>query len=201
MLFADGTDDYWARQQAQERLRSGRSPADAKPQLGPLSSVIGEIYRYTLESKTMPLVEVKALQEWVLEREYKKVPGVADVVSWGGGTKQYEVVVDPARLRAYNLSLKQVFDAVASNNSNAGGGYIAQGDYRVTVRGIGLIRSPADIEQIVVAAQKGTPVRIQDVAHGRHRPRYPAWACWAATTRTIWSRASCSCARARILVR
>ena len=126
--------------------------------------MIGEIYRYTLESKTMPLVEVKALQEWVLEREYKKVPGVADVVSWGGGTKQYEVVVDPARLRAYNLSLKQVFDAVASNNSNAGGGYIAQGDYRVTVRGIGLIRSPADIEQIVVAAQKGTPVRIQDVA-------------------------------------
>jgi heavy metal efflux system protein len=100
----------------------------------------------------------------VLEREYKKVPGVADVVSWGGGTKQYQVTVDPARLRAYNLTLKQVFDAVASNNSNAGGGYIPQGDYRVTVRGLGLIQSPEDIARIVVAAQKGTPVRIRDIA-------------------------------------
>jgi len=99
----------------------------------------------------------------VLEREYKKVPGVADVVSWGGGTKQYQITVDPARLRAYNLTLKQVFDAVSNNNSNAGGGYIAQGDYRVTVRGLGLIQSLADIEKIVVSAQKGTPVRVRDV--------------------------------------
>jgi cobalt-zinc-cadmium resistance protein CzcA len=163
VLFADGTDDYWARQQAQERIAQAELPADARPQLGPLSGVIGEIYRYTLESKRMPLIELKALQDWVLEREYKKVPGVADVVSWGGGTKQYQVTVDPARLRAYNLSLKQVFDAVASNNSNAGGGYIAQGDYRVTVRGLGLIRSVEDIEKIVVAAQKGTPVRVRDI--------------------------------------
>jgi len=162
-LFADGTDDYWARQQVQERLAQAELPADAKPQLGPLSSVIGEIYRYTLESKTMPLIELKALQDWVLEREFKKVPGVADVVSWGGGTKQYQITVDPARLRAYNLTLRQVFDAVGSNNSNAGGGYIAQGDYRVTVRGIGLIRTPADIENIVVSAQKGTPVRVRDI--------------------------------------
>jgi len=163
VIFADGTDDYWARQQAQERITQAQVPADAKPQLGPLSSVIGEIFRYTLESKTMPLVELKALQDWVLEREFKKVPGVADVVSWGGGTKQYQVTVDPGRLRAYNLTLKQVFDAVASNNSNAGSGYIAQGDYRVPVRGIGLIQSPGDIENIVVSAQKGTPVRVRDI--------------------------------------
>src|SRR3989454_6515993 len=163
VLFADGTDDYWARQQAQERIAQAELPADAKPALGPLSSVIGEIFRYTLESGTLPLIELKALQDWVLEREFKKVPGVADVVSWGGGTKQYQVVVDPARLRAFNLTLKQVFDAVANNNSNAGGGYIAEGDYRVTVRGIGLIQSVADIEKIVVSAQKGTPVRVRDV--------------------------------------
>jgi cobalt-zinc-cadmium resistance protein CzcA len=144
VLFADSTDDYWARQQVQERLAQAELPGDAKPQLGPLSSVIGEIYRYTIESNTMPLIELKALQDWVLEREYKKVPGVADVVSWGGGTKQYQVIVDPSRLRAYNLTLRQVFDAVTSNNSNAGGGYIAQGDYRITVRGIGLIRTPED---------------------------------------------------------
>jgi cobalt-zinc-cadmium resistance protein CzcA len=163
VLFADGTDDYWARQQVQGRLAAAEIPSDAKPQLGPLSGVIGEIFRYTLESKTMPLYEVKAIQDWVLEREFKKVPGVADVVSWGGGTKQYQVVVDPGRLRAYNLTLKQVFDAVTSNNSNAGSGYIAQGDYRIPVRGIGLVQSVADIESIVVAAQKGTPVRVRDI--------------------------------------
>ena len=163
VLFADGTDDYWARQQVQERLAGAEIPSDAKPQLGALSGVIGEIFRYTLESKTLPLYELKAIQDWVLEREFKKVPGVADVVSWGGGTKQYQVVVDPGRLRAYNLTLKQVFDAVASNNSNAGSGYIAQGDYRIPVRGIGLLQSVADIESIVVAAQKGTPVRVRDI--------------------------------------
>jgi heavy metal efflux system protein len=163
VIFGDGTDPYWARQQALERITQAEVPADAKPQLGPMSSVIGELFRYTLESKTMPLIELKALQDWVLEREFRKVPGVADVVSWGGGTKQYEITIDPAHLRGYNLTLKQVFDAVAANNSNAGGGYIAQGDYRVTVRGIGLVQSIGDIENIVVAAQKGTPVRVRDI--------------------------------------
>ena len=164
VLFGDGTDDYWARQQAQERISQADLPADAKPALGPLSSVIGEIFRYTLESKTMPLVELKALQNWVLEREFRKIPGVADVISWGGGTKQYQVNVDPARLRGYNLTLKQVFDAVAANNSNAGGSYVPQGQYALTVRGIGLFRGPRDIENVVVSAQKGTPVRVRDVA-------------------------------------
>jgi len=163
VVFADGTDDYWARQQAQERIAQAQLPADAKPGLGPLSSVIGEVYRYTLESKTMPLVELKALQDWVLEREFRQVPGVADVVSWGGGTKQYEIIVDPARLRAYNLTLKQVIDAASAANSNSGGGYIAQGEYRVTVRGIGLIKSMTDIGNIVVSSQKGTPVRVRDI--------------------------------------
>jgi len=163
VVFADGTDDYWARQQAQERIAQAQLPADAKPGLGPLSSVIGEVYRYTLESKTMPLVELKALQDWVLEREFRQVPGVADVVSWGGGTKQYEIIVDPARLRAYNLTLKQVIDAASAANSNSGGGYIAQGEYRVTVRGIGLIQSMTDIGNIVVTSQKGTPVRVRDI--------------------------------------
>jgi cobalt-zinc-cadmium resistance protein CzcA len=163
ILFADGTDSYWARQQAQERVAHAELPPDARPVLGPLSSVIGEVYRYTLESRTMPLVELKALQDWVLEREFRKVSGVADVISWGGGTKQYQVTIDPARLRAYNLSLKQVFDALANNNSNAGGSYIPQGQYALMVRGLGLIRSTRDIENVVVAAQKGTPVRVRDL--------------------------------------
>ena len=163
VFFADGTDNYWSRQQVLERIGQAAIPADAKPQLGPLASAIGEVYRYTLESKTMPLVEVKALQDWTLEREFKKVPGVADIVSWGGGIKQYQITVDPARLRAYNLTLKQVFDAVAANNSNAGGSYIRQGEDALMVRGIGLVQSTGDIENIVVAAQKGTPVRVRDI--------------------------------------
>src|SRR5262244_590496 len=161
--FADGTDNYWARQQVQERINQAELPADVKPVLGPLASVIGEVYRYTLESKTMPLVELKALQDWVLEREFRKVPGVVDVVSWGGGIKQYQVNVDPTRLRAYNLTMKQVFDAVSNNNANAGGSYIPQGEYALMVRGIGLIQSVRDIENIVVAAQKGTPIRLRDI--------------------------------------
>src|SRR3989454_5775787 len=163
LVFGDGTDKYWARQQVIERLGQAEIPSDAKPGLAAMSSVIGELYRYTLESKTLPLVELKALQDWVLEREFRKVPGVVDVVSWGGGIKQYQVTVDPERLRAYNLTLKQVFDAVAANNANAGGSYIREGQYALMVRGIGLVRSNEDVEDIVVAAQKGTPVRIRDI--------------------------------------
>src|SRR3989441_9672595 len=163
VLFADGTDNYWARQQVLERITGAELPPDAKPGLGPLASAISEVYRYTLESKTLPLVELKALQDWVLEREFRKVPGIADVVSWGGGIKQYQVTVDPARLRAYNLTLKNVFDAVASGNSNAGGSYIPRGEYALTVRGIGLFQSTRDVENIVVAAQRGTPVRVRDI--------------------------------------
>src|SRR5216683_1382983 len=122
-----------------------------------------EAYPYTLESSTIPLIELKALQDWTLEREFRKVPGVADVVSWGGGIKQYQVTIDPARLRAYNLTLKQVFDALAASNSNAGGGYLNLGEYALTVRGLGLLQSVRDIESVVVAAQKGTPVRIRDL--------------------------------------
>ena len=163
ILFVDATDNYWARQQVQERIAQAEIPADAHPQLGPLASVIGEVYRYTLHAKTMPLVELKALQDWVLEREFRSVPGVVDVVSWGGGIKQYQITVDPARLRTYNLTLKQVFDAVSANNSNAGGSYIRDGQYALMVRGIGLVRSLGDLESIVIAAQKGTPVRVRDI--------------------------------------
>jgi cobalt-zinc-cadmium resistance protein CzcA len=163
VLFADGTDKYWARQQVQERMAGAEVPSDARPTLGSLSSVIGEVYRYTLWSSTMPLVELKALQDWVLEREFLKVPGVADVISWGGGIKQYQITIDPARLRAYNLTLKQVFDAVAANNANAGGSYIPWGQYALTVRGIGMIQSTRDIENIVVAAPRGTPVRVREL--------------------------------------
>jgi heavy metal efflux system protein len=165
LLFADGTDNYWSRQQVLERVTQADIPTDAKPQLGPLASPIGEVYRYTLESTTMPLVDLKAYQDWVLEREFRKVPGVADVVSWGGGIKQYQVTADPERLRAYNLTLKQIFEAVAANNANAGGSYIREGQYALMVRGIGLVQSTDDIDNVVIASLKGTPVRVRDVGH------------------------------------
>src|SRR5262247_1597425 len=117
IIFADGTDKYWSRQQVQERLAQAELPSDAHPTLGPLASVIGELYRYTIESTSVPLVELKAIQDWTLEREFRKVPGVVDVISWGGGIKQYQITVDPVRLRGYNLTLKQVFDAVSVNNA------------------------------------------------------------------------------------
>src|SRR5882724_5634042 len=164
VLFADGTDNYWARQQVQERIAGAEVPTDARPQLGPLASVIGEVYRYTLQSRETPLIELKALQDWVLEREFRSVPGVVDVVSWGGGIKQYQITVEPARLRAYNLTLRQVFDAVGANNANAGGSYVPEGQYAPVVRGIGLVRGVEDIGDIVVAAQKGTPIRVRDIA-------------------------------------
>jgi heavy metal efflux system protein len=163
LLFTDGTDNYWSRQQVLERITQADIPSDAKPQLGPLASPIGEVYRYTLESTTMSLVDLKAYQDWVLEREFRKVPGVADVVSWGGGIKQYQVTVDPERLRAYNLTLKQVFDAVTANNANAGGSYIREGQYALMVRGIGLVQSTDDLDNIVVTSLKGTPVRVRDL--------------------------------------
>jgi cobalt-zinc-cadmium resistance protein CzcA len=141
VFFSDGTDNYWSRQQVTERASQADLPGDAKPGLGPLASPIGEVYPYTLSSKTMRLVELKALQDWVLEREFRMVPGVADVVSWGGGIKQYQITLDPERLRAYNLTLKQVFDPLAASNANAGGSYIPRGEYALTVRGIGLLQS------------------------------------------------------------
>jgi cobalt-zinc-cadmium resistance protein CzcA len=162
-IFQDRTDDYFARQQVLEKLHLVQLPAGVDPDLGPLSGSIGEILRYTLASDTMSLTDLKTLQDWVLERRFRQVPGVVDVVSWGGGRKQYEVLLDPAKLKQYDLSFTQVYDALTKSNANAGGSYIPQGDYAYMVRGIGLLGSPSDIENVVVAAHGGTPIRIRDI--------------------------------------
>ncbi|MFI5364226.1 MAG: efflux RND transporter permease subunit, partial [Candidatus Binatia bacterium] len=162
-VFEDGTDDYFARQQILERLHLAALPSGVDPDLGPLSGSIGEILRYTLTSDTLNLVELKALQDWVLERHFRQVPGVVDVVSWGGGLKQYQVLLDPGKLKQHDLSFKQVFDALTASNANAGGSYIPQGDYAYMVRGIGLLGSTDDINNVVVTAHDGTPIRIKDI--------------------------------------
>ncbi|HEX7409211.1 MAG TPA: CusA/CzcA family heavy metal efflux RND transporter [Candidatus Binatia bacterium] len=164
-IFEDGTDDYFARQQVLERIHLASLPPGVDPDLGPLSGSIGEILRYTIKSDTLSLVELKALQDWVLERRFRQVPGVVDVVSWGGGLKQYQVLLDPAKLKQHDLTFKQVFDALAASNANAGGSYIPQGDYAYMVRGLGLLESTTDIDNVVVAAHDGTPIRVKDIGH------------------------------------
>jgi cobalt-zinc-cadmium resistance protein CzcA len=165
LTFEDGTNDYFARAQVVERLQNVTLPGGVQPQLGPLASATGEIYRYTLQAPPdVPLIEIKAVQDWTLQRAYRSVEGVADVVGFGGGTKQFQVLVDPARLKQFNLSLDQIFTAVQNGNVNAGGNFIQHGAEEYVVRGIGLIKSVDDISNIVVTARNGTPVRLGQVA-------------------------------------
>jgi heavy metal efflux system protein len=164
LTFDDSAEDYFSRQQVLERLQNADIPSDSKPQLGPLSTGIGEILRYVVDAKHLPLVEQRALQDWVIEPKIRTVQGVADVVSYGGGVKEYKVAAKPDRLKNYNLDLKQVFDAIAANNTNTGGGYIEYGDEALVVRGIGLLKSAEEIGEIVVDTNDGVPVRIKDVA-------------------------------------
>jgi cobalt-zinc-cadmium resistance protein CzcA len=164
LTFEDSAEDYFSRQQVLERLQNAAIPDDSKPQLGPLSTGVGEILRYVVDAKNLPLTEQRALQDWVIEPKIRTVQGVADVVSYGGGVKEYKVTAKPDRLKNYNLDLKQVFDAIAANNNNTGGGYIEYGDEALVVRSIGLLKSAEEIGEIVVTTVDGVPVRIKDVA-------------------------------------
>ena len=164
LTFDDDANVNLARQQASERLRSVQLPPGVEPDIAPLSTAIGEIYRYRMKSDTQDSRTLRTLQDWVVERTLRRVPGVADVVPMGGLIKQYEVQPDLARLRAYKLSIQQVYGALERGNSNAGGGYVEQGGQQYTIRGIGLLRDAADIENIVLGERSGTPVLIRDVA-------------------------------------
>jgi heavy metal efflux system protein len=164
LTFDDSAEDYFSRQQVLERLRNADIPSDTNPQLGPLSTGIGEILRFVIDARHLPLIEQRALEDWVIEPKIRTVQGVADVVNFGGGIKEYKVAAKPDRLKNYNLDLKQVFDAIAANNVNTGGGYIKYGDEALVVRGIGLLKSAEEIGEIVVDTNDGVPVRIKDVA-------------------------------------
>lgn len=162
LTFDDETTDIFARQQALERLQGVTVPAGVTPALGSLSNSTGEIYRYTVQGH-LPLTELKALEDWVVEPAMRTVRGVADVVSFGGQVKQYQIDVDPARLAGYGISLPQVEQAVAAANMNAGGGYIAHGYEKQVVRGIGLFGTLDDIGNVVVATRGANPIRVRDV--------------------------------------
>ncbi len=164
LTFDDKAEDYFSRQQVLEHLQNADIPADTSPKLGPLSTGVGEIYRYVIDAKHLPLIEQRALQDWVIEPHIRTVQGVADVTSNGGGVKEYKVSAKPDRLKNYRLELTQVFAAIAANNANTGGGYIEHGDEALVVRGSGLLKTAEEIGEIVVASNDGVPVRIKDVA-------------------------------------
>jgi cobalt-zinc-cadmium resistance protein CzcA len=164
LVFEDGAEPDYVRNQVFQYLSSVTLPPGAQTSLSPNATPIGEIYRYTLKApKGYPAVELRALEDWVVERKLRTVPGVVDVVGFGGPTKQYQVQVDPAKLKSYNLSLKQVFDALSNGNRNAGGSYVEHGSEMYVVRGLGFVRGEADIGAIAVDSRGGTPIRISDI--------------------------------------
>jgi cobalt-zinc-cadmium resistance protein CzcA len=172
IVFEDDADRAYVRNQAFERLQSVTLPQGAQANLSPDSTPVGEIYRYIVTGPPgfSPL-ELKSLEDWVVERKLRTVPGVVDVVGFGGPTKQYQVNVDPLKLKSYALTLAQVFDALSKGNRNAGGAYIEHGAEMYVVRGLGLVQSLDDIGEIAVATRSGTPIRIRDVGTVSVGPR------------------------------
>ena len=161
--FVFGTSYEAARQEVLNRLASTTLTGGVRPRISPWNA-IGEVYRYELKGEGYGVRELKTAQDWVVARELQRVPGVADVVSFGGETKQYQVNVDPFRLRAYGLDLDRLLAAAQSSNRNVGGQRLTLGEQAYTIRGVGLLRSVHDIEAIVIAARGGVPIRIGDVA-------------------------------------
>ena len=163
LTFDDGTDDYFARQQVFQRLSEVTFPTGVTPSLSPLASPSGLVYRYVIQSPDRTAQELKVYEDWVIERQYKQVPGVADDSGLGGTTMQYQVLLDPAKLYAYHITVPTIIQQLSVNNSNAGGGFYAQGGQTYNVRGIGLMRDTSDIGNVIVGSQNGVPVRVQDV--------------------------------------
>ncbi|HVA94419.1 MAG TPA: CusA/CzcA family heavy metal efflux RND transporter [Candidatus Dormibacteraeota bacterium] len=163
MTFQESTDDYFARQVVFERLAEVQLPSGVAPSMSPLYSPSGLVYRYVLESPDRSPQQLKTIEDWVVARAYKSVPGVADDSGLGGTTMQYQVLLDPAKIYSYHVSTPQVLAALAANNANAGGGFYSQGSQFFYVRGLGLINSTQDIANIVVGNNNGVPVRIRDI--------------------------------------
>jgi heavy metal efflux system protein len=163
MTFENGTDKYFARQQAFNRIGDVTLPSGVSPSMSPLSSPSGLIYRYVLQSSDRSPMELKTFEDWVIEPQYKSVPGVADDSGFGGGTMQYQVLLDPTKVASVGLSVTQVETALSANNSNGGGGFYSQGGQFYYVRGLGLLATLEDIGNVVIAVNNGTPVLVKDV--------------------------------------
>jgi cobalt-zinc-cadmium resistance protein CzcA len=168
LVFDDGVDDYWARQRVQERLKGVELPYGAIPELNPLTSPTGEIFRYVVESDRLDLRELTDLHKWVIIPRIKQVTGVADVSNYGGITTQYQIAIDPRKMDDYGLSLADIAEQVEKNNGNAGGSMISQGDLSYVVRGIGLVKDLDDLGHIVLKSVNGVPVYLSDIGTLRY---------------------------------
>ncbi|HMH32602.1 MAG TPA: efflux RND transporter permease subunit, partial [Puia sp.] len=164
IIFDDGVDDAFARQQVMSRLMNADLPDGVKPEVQPPYGPTGEIYRYTLKSATFSIRELTVLQDWVLDRQFKSVPGIADVNSFGGEEKIFEVSVNPDLLIKYNLTSLDVYNAVARSNVNVGGDVIKRNGQAYVVRGIGLLNDVGEIENIIITKVNGVPLLVRNVA-------------------------------------
>jgi heavy metal efflux system protein len=173
LIFDDSSNDDWNREKVLERLSMVTLPTGLTPQMGTDYSPVGQIFWYTLKS-TNPkydLMELKALEDWVLEKQFKSVTNVVDVSSFGGTTREYQVRVDPNKLVSYGLSIGQVEQQIAANNINAGGSFIEAGSQQINVRAVGLFTSVQDIEETLLKAQNGTALRVKDIATVTQGPK------------------------------
>ena len=172
LTFSDDTDDYFARQQVLEKLQNVSLPPNVQPALAPLTTAVGEVYRYVLDAPAaMPLHEIRALQDWVIRPSLRHVPGVADVVSFGGTIKEYQVKVNPYLLKKNGVSIDQVAQALTNNSANSGGGLMKRGDEALVIRGLGLIERLEDIGRVTVSVKDGKPVLVSDVGEVEIGPR------------------------------
>jgi heavy metal efflux system protein len=163
VLFRDGYEDYWVRQRLLERISQTVLPAGAAPSLDPVAGPGGEIYRYTLESASKNLQELSEIQRWTVIPALKSVAGVVDDTNFGGFTTEYQLDLEPKQLERYGLGITDVINAINNNNANAGGGRVSRGDQSYVIRGVGLIRSLADIGATVVTQVNGAPVLVRDL--------------------------------------
>src|SRR3974390_2482744 len=166
LIFEDGTDNAWNRERWLEVLSQVPLPPTVVPQMGTDWSPVGQIYFFTLHSTnpTFDPMELKSIEDWVVEKSLKSVPDIVDVASFGGPTREYQVRVDPNRLVAYGLSLVQIEQQLTNNNANAGGSFIQAGLQQINVREVGLVDRVHDIEQTVILTKSGTPLRVKDIA-------------------------------------
>jgi heavy metal efflux system protein len=173
LTFDESTDPYFARQEVFQRIADAALPSGVTPSMAPLFSPSGLVYRYVLESPDRTAQELHTYEDWIVERTYRSVPGVADDSGFGGPTMEYHVLLDPVKLNNFHLSVVQVVSALTANNANTGGGFYTQGGQFYYVRGLGLIKNTDDIGEVVVGSGNGIPVRIKDVGSVEigHAPR------------------------------
>src|ERR1700751_1487592 len=173
LIFEDSTDNAWNRERVLERLSQVTLPPNVTPQMGTDWSPVGQIYFFTLHSDNpaYDAMELKSLEDWVVEKNLKSVPDIVDVASFGGPTREYQVRLDPNKLIAYGLSLSQIEQQLANNNANAGGSFIQEGLQQINIREVGLVDRVHDIEETVVYTKSGTPLRIKDIAVVEQGPK------------------------------